>query len=547
MTGTRLAPRFDVRLSGTTTAADIGERVLSLAVETDLDLAGTASMVLANPGDGLLDSALLDLGKTVEVHLGYGSDLVPAFLGEVAAVEPSFPSDGPPVVRVTAYDRSYRMRRAQPEPTTYELVNDSVLAARIAVENGLLPVVDPTPGLHKEVTQTESDMAFLKTLAERYFFDVYVEWDRLHFQFPRPQLTGHVLEWGRNLASFSPRISAAGMAGLQVVRGYNQELAQSITVTALAADFDLDDIVERLGSAAMDLLTSLARRGIRHEAVENPLDAAVLARSLLANLLEGMYEGTGSCIGTPELTAGRYVTVAGVGRRFGGTYRVRKVTHRIDGNGYTTDFSITQRGHSSLLGLLREKTVEEPSPRRPERFYGVLVGEVVENRETRAVPPEVPLGRVKVSYPGVSESVTSGWAPCARPMAGSGTGFYAMPERGEQVLVAFERGDISKPYVLGSLWSAKQRPPVTDTAGTNTRRVLRTSAGHTITFDDTGGAGSLVVEDAAGSRITLDSTTRSVTVIAATDLTLRATGKITLEAAGGATKLTMTGSGVDVT
>ena len=62
-------------------------------------------------------------------------------------------------------------------------------------------------------------MAFLKARAENYFFDVYVEWDRLHFQFPRPQLAAHVLEWGKNLSSFSPRISAAGMAGLQVIRG----------------------------------------------------------------------------------------------------------------------------------------------------------------------------------------------------------------------------------------------------------------------------------------------------------------------------------------
>ena len=56
-----------------------------------------------------------------------------------------------------------------------------------------------------------------------------------------------MLEWGKNLSSFSPRISAAGLAGLQVIRGYNQELAQAITVTALAADFDLDNLVERLG------------------------------------------------------------------------------------------------------------------------------------------------------------------------------------------------------------------------------------------------------------------------------------------------------------
>ena len=125
-------------------------------------------------------------------------------------------------------------------------------------------------------------MAFLKACARQYFFDVYVEWDRLHFQFPRPQFAAYVLEWGRNLSSFAPRISSAGLAGLQIIRGYNQELAQTIFGIALAADLNLDNILERLGSSAIDLLASLARKGIRKQTIENPLDAVVLAKSLLA-------------------------------------------------------------------------------------------------------------------------------------------------------------------------------------------------------------------------------------------------------------------------
>ena len=64
--------------------------------------------MLRNPDNALLDSALLDLGKTVEIHLGYGNDLVPAFLGEIAAIEPSFPQDGPPTIAVSGYDKSYK-------------------------------------------------------------------------------------------------------------------------------------------------------------------------------------------------------------------------------------------------------------------------------------------------------------------------------------------------------------------------------------------------------------------------------------------------------
>ncbi|MFD8498401.1 phage baseplate assembly protein V [Amycolatopsis sp. NPDC059657] len=541
------APRFEVRLSGVTLAADLTEHILALEVETDLDLAGSFKITMRNADNTLLDSALMDLGKTVEIHLGYGDELTPALLGEIVSIEPSFPKDGPPTITVSGFDKSYKMRRTQPEATEYRFMNDSVIAARLAVENGLIPIVDPTPGLPKQAIKVESDMAFLKARAQQYFFDVYVDWDKLYFQLPRPQFNAHVLEWGRNLTAFRPRISAAGLAGLQIVRGYNQELAQTIYGAALAADFDMDNLVERIGSSAVDLLMSLARKGIRKQTIENPLDAMVLAKSLLADLLEGMYEGSGSCIGIPGLKAGRYVTIQGVGRRFSGTYRVRKVTHRIDGNGFNTEFSITQRGHSSLTGLLRKHISELPSPNQPERFYGVVVAEVKENNELLDVPPQVPIGRVKVSFPGLSDNFTSGWAPCARPMAGKDMGFYALPEKGDQVLVAFEHGDLTKPYVIGSLWTVKQLPPATNFDGMNSKRVLKSKAGHTITFDDTAGLGKVTIEDTAGSSVTLDSMTRSVTISSAGNLTIKALGNISLEACGGITKISMTPSTVDVT
>jgi phage protein D/phage baseplate assembly protein gpV len=541
------APRFDVRISGLTLAADVTNQALSLVVETDLDLAGSFSLTLRNSDNTLLDSALFDLGKTVEIHLGYGNDLKPTFLGEITAIEPSFPQDGPPVVTVTGYDKSYKMRRTYQEPTSYKFTNDSIIAARIAVENGLIPIVDPTPGFEEQILKVESDMAFLKARAQQYFYEVYVEWDRLHFQFPRPQTAAHVLEWGKNLSSFSPRISSAGLAGLQIVRGYNQELAQTIFGIALAADFDLDNLVERLGSSAVDLLASLVRKGIRKDTIKNPLKAVVLAQSLLTNLLEGMYEGSGSCIGIPDLAAGNYIAIRGVGKRFSGTYRLRKVTHRIDNSGFHTDFSITQRSHSSLMGMLRKQMLEEPSPNQAERFYGVVLGEVEDNCELMAELPQVPIGRVKVKFRGLSEDFTSHWAPCARPMAGKDMGFYALPEKGDQVLVAFEHGDLAQPYVIGSLWTDKQPPPTTNQDRTNSKRVIKSRAGHTITFDDTLNAGQLVIEDKLGSSITLNAQNGSITISAHGNLTIKANGTISLEAAAGATKITMDATQVNVT
>jgi uncharacterized protein involved in type VI secretion and phage assembly len=261
-----------------------------------------------------------------------------------------------------------------------------------------------------------------------------------------------------------------------------------------------------------------------------------------------MYEGQGTCIGLPGLAAGDYLEIAGVGKRFSGTYRVRKVTHRLDGSGYTTEFAITQRSHSSLMGLLRKQIDEEPSPSRVERFYGVVLAEVEDNHEVADVPPTVPLGRVKVSYPGLSEEFISGWAPVARPMAGDGAGFFALPQKGDQVLVAFEHGDLSKPYVLGALWNVNQSPPAKNLDGQNRLTVIKSRTGHTITFDDSPGGGKLVVES-GGSSITLDARDGSVTISARGNLTITAGGTLVLEGARLSptkTKITMNATQVDV-
>ena len=42
-------------------------------------------------------------------------------------------------------------------------------------------------------------------------------------------------------------------------------------------------------------------------------------------------------------------------------------------------------------------------------------------------------------------------------MAGRNRGTWFVPEVGDEVLVAFEHGDVKEPYVIGALW--KTRPP----------------------------------------------------------------------------------------
>jgi phage protein D len=536
------APRFDIRLAGLTLAADISNQVTSVTYDGSLDTADMFKVVLRNPDNQFTDSPLLSPGKTAEIYMGYGHDLQPMILGDITSVEPSFPESGSPTITISGYDKSYRLRHSDPVPREFKYMTDSLIVGQIALENGLIPVVDPSPWFHTQLTQTGSDFAFMRELATANLFDVYVNWDKLYFQFPR-QDQAYVLEWGKSLSSFKPRFSTASMAGLQIIRGYNEELAQSVIGVATGALLNIDSLVEKLGSSAIELLASLGRRLVHKQKIKSPIDALAFAKALLQDILEGMYEGSGSCIGIPDLRPGKYVKVEGVGKRFSGNYRLRKVSHSINEKGFTTDFEITQRSGASLLGLVRKLTDSEqtPPPDRAQKFYGVAVAKVTQAPQIGAdSDPASKLGaRVKVSFPWLSDSNESSWARVMTPMSGSGYGMYFMPDEGDTVMVAFQDGDFSLPVVLGSAWDGPASPPVYPPALKNSVRMIKSRSGHTITLDDTSGAEKVSIGHKNGSQVTL-SMNGDISIDAKNDLTLSAQGTINLKATNVKVKVTGT-------
>ena len=129
---------------------------------------------------------------------------------------------------------------------------------------------------------------------------------------------------------------------------------------------------------------------------------------------------------------------------------------------------------------------------------GVAVAIVRENKDDSG------LGRVKVSFPWHSQPQESYWARVATPMAGAKRGIYFIPEINDEVLVAFERGDMRFPYVVGSLWNGVDPAPETNADGKNTVRVIHSRDDHKITIKDDRAQPLLQIELADGKRVTLD-------------------------------------------
>jgi uncharacterized protein involved in type VI secretion and phage assembly len=172
---------------------------------------------------------------------------------------------------------------------------------------------------------------------------------------------------------------------------------------------------------------------------------------------------------------------------------------------------------------------------------GVSFGKVVEN----SGDPEN-LGRINISLPVRAGSGDTFWARVATPMAGNNRGIYFLPEKEDEVLVAFEEGNVEHPVVIGSLWNGQDVSPETNGDGKNNVKVIKSRSGHTLTFiddaenhqgqvilksnaghsvtlDDTQGSEKLSIIDKTGSnKVVFDSTQNSITIESSVQLNIKA-------------------------
>jgi len=138
------------------------------------------------------------------------------------------------------------------------------------------------------------------------------------------------------------------------------------------------------------------------------------------------------------------------------------------------------------------------SPQDPARHYGKYRGTVVNNIDPNR------LGRLQVDVPAIYGTTTLNWAmPCV-PYAGRDQGFYMIPPVGANIWVEFEGGDIDHPIWSGCFWGTGESP-----GGLPQARILKTPIG-TLTFDELDPAAPVVLESAAGNRVTF--TAQGVTI-----------------------------------
>lgn len=454
--------------------------------------------------------------------------------GEITSIEPIF-MNGRTQLRIRGYDKTHRLMRGK-KTRAFQRVTEMMLITKIASESGMTPVISgklPTTMFDYVLQNNQTNWDFLSERAQLYGYQFYADGVSLMVSgadSPRSLLPVD-MSWGGNLNRFEPRLVSMGQATSTTVMGWNPEM--KMPVMGMAAASVPKTKIGEIRTGSITAMTSFGKADDVFPAdktISSMSEAMTIAQARFDENQSEFVKASGELIpGNPNLVAGSMALIHGVGTRFSGSYYITEARHIWNGGEYKVQFQVTGRNPYTIRHLLG---VEES---KSTKIDGVVVAKVTNNTDMEN------LARVKVSFPWMPKSmggeVESCWARLAAPSAGANRGILFIPEVNDEVLVAFENGDINSPYIVGQLWNKLDRPPKGTKpvcgGGKINQRIVCSRSGHVIILDDTAGAEQIIIKDKTDKNsIIIDSTKNAMTIKSMGDLTIDAGGKLTISSKG---------------
>jgi uncharacterized protein involved in type VI secretion and phage assembly len=533
-----------VEIDGSALPGDADGQLESVLVVDRLTMPDTFTLVFRDPDRDILGRAGIEIGKGVVVSTTSMSEDAPAVLidGEVTSVEAEYDTLGARAV-VRGYDRSHRLASGR-KTATYQNVSYTEVVQQVASAAGLQTDADDSGVVLDHILQANvSDLEFIYTLARRIGFDCRVEGRTVLFKKPAQSTAAPAagdftstdpvaLVWDLNLLEFRARMTAVAQVTEVKVRGWSTTGKEAVVgradVTASNAQLGMTpaELADKVGGGTMTV-------------VDHPVDtqeaADELAKARAEQIGSAAFEATAVAVGSPDLKAGVAVSVSGVDPALEGKWVITGSRHEFGAGAYRTHLEFTGRQDRSIHGLVSQGSATGGR----DRYYGVAVAIVTDNDD-----PEK-LGRVKLQYPWLGDNAESYWARLVATGAGNNYGVVFVPQVGDEVLVAFEHGDIDHPLVLGGLWNGQDAIPFEYGSDLDAGKVtycgITSRTGHKLSFFESsseskihlltkGGAVSVILDDQTGG-VTIGAEQGDVEIKAGGSLKLTANGQVTIKGA----------------
>ena len=182
----------------------------------------------------------------------------------------------------------------------------------------------------------------------------------------------------------------------------------------------------------------------------------------------------------PRLRMNTFACLTDINAHAMETYRVIKISHYHSGMNYENSFEAIpmMRTPSDYNAEAFPKAEQQPAI-------------VKDNNDPQG------MGRVRVQFFWQKGEQLSPWIRLIQPYAGSGKGFYFIPEIGEEVMVDFENGNAERPFVLGAHYNGEAKSGYSPTT-----KAIHTQSGTKILLNDA--EGSVRIEDASHNIYEMD-------------------------------------------
>ena len=512
-----------LKIDGKEPPKELMEDILQLVVEESLHLPGAFTLVIQNDYfTGRGDKPwryqdILQIGKTVTIGFtGSTTDsqdfskdnqgqLIEA---EITAIEAHFSGKSQAPIIVRGYDTCHRLHRGQ-HNRSFQNMTDTDIVKKIAEEAGIRKVeADNSGEPHDYVFQeNQTNLQFLRQRASRIGFELFNQDGTLHFRKPKAgkELS---LKWLKEVNSFRVRVTSAEQVKEVEARAWDYGEKRAIVSTASTEQLitKTDNGEGVATSSKFSGKPTNPKRIVVDQPAFKPKEVDAIAQAVCNEIAGQFVYADAKAEGNPEIRPGRVIKLEDMGNH-SGKYYVTETRHIYQERIYITEFSVRGLRSGDLLSTLAPTSPLEPG-------QTMLVGIVTDNKDPKG------WGRVKVKFPTLTEDHSSNWARVVGVGAGPQRGFDCLPEINDEVLVAFEHGDIHRPYVLGGVWNGKDKPPaaVEDSVqdGKVRLRTIKTRTGHVVQFVEEDGSGrkdGIYIETAGGYKISLNDSEMAIEIV----------------------------------
>jgi phage protein D len=342
----KLVPKLNILVNSQPLALPAKFAIQKLEVSEDLEALGMFSFqiiawnVVKNQVTWI-DSDLFDIGNPVEIQLGYGNSLKTLIVGEIIGLEPEFSQESVPTLVVRGYDLGHRLSRGR-KTRSFRKMKDSMIVKQIAREFGIaFEVKDTEVELDYVLQHNQTDLEFIQARAKRIGYEVIFVNKTLHFR-PKQNDKAKVLtlNYPDNLLEFSPRLSTLAQAGKVQIRAWDFKQKKPIIDQAIA-DNQKSSMGKTSGSIAVTRKFGLVNQAIVTQPVYSQAEAKQIAVGQFNEMALTYITGEGTCLGNPDLRAGKVIEIANISKRFSGLYYVTAATHTYAREGgYQTQFTV---------------------------------------------------------------------------------------------------------------------------------------------------------------------------------------------------------------